>query len=741
MVSISINTKANPLATKQVATPTELNKYYARPYSQRSPEKHSAAKVTVLTAPGTSTRKVFSLNGEGQVECSAYDNALHFEHHTCTVGDISDFASLLTDVSRSTSKILIRGEPVAGLPQRTFRRKESFSEPESGCYWAMLDFDDIAMPNAVSAVRPEAIEFLVSKLPIEFHAASYFYQFSSSAGILNSDGAPRKSGVSAHVFFWFDAPITGNRLAAWLRMHCIESGFYTKGLDKGGNPRISYGIDESVLASPVQPHYVALPLIGKGVRCVLAEPDRQALVRKAKDSITLPPLSDNIIGLANAERTKLLRAWQLENGCVPKRSLARSRSGGVVVSEYFAMPFNGSSRTGRVLTRSMVNEKRKADGSTASYATLYFEGESSPGSWYVSKARPTLACRFGGGVEEPLQEFSPSAYAYVRDELQWFDEIVRIEGKLTDAGYLPSFSTFIAARNTLLLAPTSSGKTTAFCDHAFALRCSSTIVYAAQTIALTRQMEQDLKRRGVPVVHYSGFNRFDTIRPGVYVTTNVSLKKILAAIKIQNAEFTLVIDEAHIAIDDFMASNAKNELFEEAMRRAKKTILMTGTLTNLQIRKISESVEESTGRLTSANFQFHEFAPIHRHTLKWAALSNFGRDLAALMRSDAAAKARGQAIPRTVIIAPTSSMEKFRLLLNRFGLQDDAVVASRSEYTQAEIEAARISDKAWLISSPLFAIGLNFEHAPARLWTSFEHLPVDTSVSVPGSHVEPLSAA
>ena len=104
---------------------------------------------------------------------------------------------------------------------------------------------------------------------------------------------------------------------------------------------------------------------------------------------------------------------------------------------------------------------------------------------------------------------------------------------------------------------------------------------------------------------------------------------------------------------------------------------MTGTMTDLQVQKIAETVSTMPGGLAVQNFSCYRFAPVKSNPLLWARQADFGTDLIALMRQHQAMKARGKSLPRTVVIASTSAMRKFKLLLEHFGLTDDAVVVSR----------------------------------------------------------------
>jgi late competence protein required for DNA uptake (superfamily II DNA/RNA helicase) len=690
-----------------------------------------SCSVTVLIAVDGVMCKSFALV-DGELKSTPYDMATFFHFRNFVVGGIQALADLALQCSRNRSVVLIRGAPteaaVHGQAIGGVRRNQlNFPEPESGLPWAMLDFDNIALPEGVSPTSIEAIEHLIRKLPSAFHDASYFYQFSSSAGILRPDGTPLKSGINVHLFFYFSRPVPGPMLAAFLRLHCIETQFYKKVFDSTGAPRISYGVDESVLVSAIQPLYVAAPVIGPGVESVLKEVERQDMVRKGTDSVELPALEVGLIARANEQRRILDQAWKRENGYRQATSVTRKPGGGSAVTTYFEAPAGRQLKLGRVFLHGKSQE-RTVRGQTVEFFTLFFEGESSPGSWYVSSQRPTIARRHGDGEERPLKELSEEAYKHVRDTLRWFHDVGHEDLSLQADGYLQPLPTFVEAQVTLLVAPTGSGKTKAFIDYADSLVSrQGVVVYAAQTIALTNQMREDLRAAEVPYVHYSEFGPSDQVRRGVYITTNESLRKIIEALCRCELKFTLVIDEVHVALDDFMHSNAKNRLFERALHLAERTIMMTGTITDLQVKKIIDTVASVKGRLGADIFRLCRFAPVRQYPLRLRPEVFFKADFVALLRSHQDMKASGEELPRVVIIVPTSNMAVYVELLERHGLLEDAMVVSRTDVRQEDIEAARVSDKPWLISSPLFAIGLTFVHAPTRFWTLFGSLQVDAS--------------
>lgn len=687
--------------------------------------------ITVLTATSCDTVKTFYIDAEGQLKCQQYGKEMYFNYRLEQAQDIDQLSALLTDLSKLKNIILIRGSPKQGLPKLTDRKEARFPEPKDGCNWVMIDLDNLPVLEGKDSNSKEAIEYYVQKLPAEFHGASYFYQFSSSAGILNTDGKPLKEGLNVHLFFWFMRPANGKKLAAYFESHCYDSGFFRKAFDSSGTPVIKTGVDLSVIRSSVQPHYIGLPNIQKGVQCTLPTEVRQRLVKKRNDAVELPDLPDSLVPETLAKRKRILNAWKVECGFVAARSITKAAHGGTSVSTYYRNPNGPSPSTNRVFLEA------KPYGTNEDAVILYFEGENSPGSFFVKKSSPKLATRFGDYNSVPLEELSDGAYAHVRDQLKWFSEIRHVELALTEAGFLPRIATFVTSRNALIESPTGSGKSTAFCD--YAETTNTVIIYAAQTIALVDQMYQDLInwkkendqaliKTGIRATRYTNFQKGQNLESGVvYVTTNASLHKFIDAAIAQGVNYELCIDEIHIALDDFMASNSMNELFEKAITRATRSIFMTGTITNLQISKLVDTVSRACGALTPEVYSSYRFHSIKTNPLFLADVSNFGADFVALLHHYQMLKSAGKPIPRTVIITPSNKMRVYEMLLEEFGLLEDSCVVSRQESLQDKIEVARVSRLPILVSSPLFALGLNFEEQPVVFWTFFSNLKVDQS--------------
>lgn len=682
----------------------------------------NSAEVTVLTSVPSPTspergmmQKKYLLDEHRQVRKIDFQNATFFRRSAQTLTGIETLGKLVRTISADPRKILIRGLPVAAAKKLCRRQRENFPEHPEGSRFVMLDFDDIEMPEGVDPLSQSAIEHVIGRLPQEFQNVTYYYQFSASAGILHADGRPLKTGLNVHVFFWLSHRVPGVRLAAYLKQHCLATEFFEIRENKGGGVRVRYGIDPSVIVNSVQPHYTASPDIGPGVQCLMKPEDRQALVRKAKAEVAVPELASDLLMNVHWQQQRLTDQYKRQHGFKPVHLQTRTPEGIATTRTYVRVESSGQKN------RAFTDGKLSANGK---FLTLFFEGESSPGSWFVAKgARAQIANHFGGD-QMPLRELSEGAYAYVRDHLKWITEIPSQDLPLTPEGFLPSIASFAKAKVSLILAPTGSGKTKAVIDWIKA-NSATVHVYCAVTIALVNQMLADLRQAGVDAHFYKDVLQGPTPDRGVIVTTNKSLRKILDRLYEWAIPHRLVLDEIHAGFEEFMRKPSVAEKFEGALAKADRTLMLTGTLTELQRNKIPEVVGHALSGLTAQHFCRYEFAPFKSNPLIVRPTSHFNSDFMALVDDLATKHRQGQPLPRVVIILPTSSLDAYREALRERGLLEQSRVVSRIENFENEIEVARVSTLPILIASPLFAVGLNFERQPDIFWTSFIHIQVD----------------
>lgn len=682
---------------------------------------NSVAEISVLTSLDASVNKRFYLNADGKVEKENYRNAFLFNVVVHRVNGIDGFAKFIEEISRDSQKLLVRGLP-KGRTERVQRLKENFIEPFTGVRWVMLDFDGVVLAEGMDPTSQAAIEYLISRLPAEFRNASYYYQFSASSGILEADGTPKKPGISVHIFFFLAHPVPSKPMSAYISQYCMDSGFYEFRKNRGGVAELLLGVDPAPIRSFVQPHFIAAPTIEAGVTCMLDATKRQGLVRKDADVVAVPELGDSVIAVMQQTKKRLVTEYKRANGYVT-RKLYTQVAGGIAVTRYSVAPSSQSAavRGGRPFVGSEISTDDR-------FLTLYFGDEGSPGSWFVVKDLPQLAFRHGDSASLPLKELSIGAHEYVRDQLKWFAEVPHIDLELVN-GFLPAFSGFAHAKVSLILSPTGTGKTrAAIVWTQEQIAHQRLVVYTAPTIVLVKQMRDDLASAGLTPIYYDDVWSYTSLpRSGVIVITNKSLPKLLERIYDQGIRHVLVVDEIHQALDGFHKSNRNLAVFEGALSRSQQSLLLTGTLTDVQSMAIVEIAKRACGGLTIESYCCYEFLPVKRNPIHILPLSRFDSDLVLLLETLQAMRCAGKVLPRVVLLMDTSRMEQFRILLERFGLDDLALVVSRQECTPEEVEAARVSILPIFVASPLFALGLNSVVQPNIFYCRFRNIDVDTS--------------
>ncbi|TCG00423.1 hypothetical protein BZM26_12760 [Paraburkholderia strydomiana] len=556
----------------------------------------NAVEVTVLTSLDHPLNKRFKFDENGEVKKDNYQNAFLYDAETTTVSGIEELARVIEVCSAATNRILIRGSPAKGKHKRVQRLEHKFPEHPEGTPWVMLDFDDVALPDGFDPLSLDAIEWVITKLPPEFHEASYFYQHSASAGILQSDGTPLKSGLNVHLFFWLNRRIPGKTLSAYLTKHCFENGLYQIEKNQGGVVQPTTWVDPAPIRSSVQPHFVAAPTIDTGVQCRLVPEKRQGLVPKAQDSVCAPEIGLDFVDQARRIKTKILEDYKRRHG-YQTRTVTTSVAGKIAVTHYSvpARDPSQSPRIGRTFLDGRLRDEK--------YLTLYFDDEGSPGSWYVCRDRPQLAYRHGDAAALPLKELSLGAHEHVRDKLRWFSEVPHRHLELVN-GYLPTLSDFATAKVSLVLSPTGSGKTTATIHWIRSqIERRQLVLYAAPTIALVKQMRDELVRSELNTAYYEEIWGMNFPPSGVIVTTIDSLPRLLKEAYANNVAHSLIFDEIHQGLDRFMGRSTGLTDLESALSKSRQSLLLTGTLTDVQRHALVEVARHALGTLTENDIE------------------------------------------------------------------------------------------------------------------------------------------
>lgn len=680
------------------------------------------ATLTVLMAHDHPMAKKYVINDQAQVVSIPYQNALQFKAVAYNISNIIQLGKLILRLSRRQTLCIIRGIAKSSKVKNTWRTKDVFPEHPDGTPWVMLDIDGVEVPEGIDVLSVEAIRWLIhEKLPAEFRTSSCFYQFSSSAGILDASGSLLKSGLRVHLFFMLNRRVKGTHLAAYLKQHCIDTGFYSLTANSAGIATLKYGIDPAPIMTATQPHYVSHPIIDNNVRSILATDCREGWIIESVDGVLLPDIPLGIVQTVAASHKALRVNWQEQNGYTRHKVRVQMRDGIASVEFYKPSQVTSAVTVGRVLlsTEMMPGDK---------LCRLYFEGEGTPGSWYVMRHQPQVARRYGDGEMIALQELSESAYLHVKNDLGWFSEVPYQKLTLNEAGYIPAISSFAKAKHSLILAPTGSGKTTAVMDWMQQHSASALVIYVAQTIPLVNQMRDDLNEAELECLYYQGFDYTGVPAECIFVTTNESMPKIIRALECKMISYLVIVDEIHIALDDFAQSNKKLTGFWKAVSGASSVLYMTGTFTETQRLMLESGIAKiSGGKLTSDQYCCYEFSPVKRNPLFICDQETYATDLVSLLEDYQTKAQNGEPVPRTLLLMSTSKMEFYRILVDKYGLTDYACIVSRPENDQEEIEEARVGDEPILISSPLFSVGLNLASQPQLLICSFEYLDVDTS--------------
>lgn len=682
--------------------------------------------ITVMTAKNRIMAKQFFLKDDGAIDAINYASTMEFDSATpIKINDLDTLHALILHLGAEGTSFLIQGV-YDGHIEGTERKSKKFPHHPEGAQLVMLDIDSIPVPEGMSVLSTDAIEWLIAtKLPPEFSNVRCIYQFSNSAGIKKPDGTPLKAGLRVHLFFMLARRTNLLLLAGYLKQHCQATDFYSIGLNKKGVVSLNYGIDMALLVTSVQPHYIAPPVIGDGIECDLALEDRLGFIQGEQEAVVLPEINLHACDEASRVGKRLRIEWQKANGYIRTIKQIMTKKGAVVDVSYHAPGQSHEIRRGRELRDVKLIENR---------CILYFTDENSAGSWFVRESCPHIAERWGDGATLPLIELSEDAYAKIQ-ELGWITEDFHQTMALTAEGYLPEFSSFIASRYSLILAPTGSGKTHAAIQWMKEKQNELTIVYVAQTIPLVDQMYQDLTNNNVTnKVHYTEFHsEYSSLsqyhpRNAVIVTTNESLPGIFKRFEEMGEHIYLIIDEVHLALDDFARTNTRLKNFESAMQRARACLFMTGTFTDTQHMFLASRLSSLNGGvLTHTYYTCYDFAPVKRNPLFVRKLANFQADVVQLFENLALMLTNGDRLPRIVLIMNTSRMEVFRILARTYGLEDLAQIVSRQECLPEDIEQARVGTQPILIASPLFSVGLNFDCPPEIFWCRFDNLQTDTS--------------
>ncbi|PWC98022.1 hypothetical protein TSO5_03585, partial [Azospirillum sp. TSO5] len=232
------------------------------------PAPAHADTVTILecTEDHRATKRIRLGPGATGTVIDGYDAGTWFMAREVPVNSFDDLAALLQQHSANPKAFVIRGAASGAWSLEFPVRRTSISKPMQPAAfraqprrWLAIDMDKVPMPAGTDPVSDpdDAIEYLRGQLPDEFQEASCWWQFTSGQGF-------KGDTLNARLWFWLDRPLNDVQLRTWARERDhIDAALY----------------------NAAEPHYIAAPILGPGVRDPL--PRRSGVHRGETDEVML----------------------------------------------------------------------------------------------------------------------------------------------------------------------------------------------------------------------------------------------------------------------------------------------------------------------------------------------------------------------------------------------------------------------------------------------------------------------
>ena len=270
-------------------------------------------KKTITTLETTTYRKrvrpvaaktLYIKNGEKHVQ--DFGNAVKYFAKSYSINNIEELSSLLFKLENEQYTFVVRGKVVDGIDisKPIYRRKDpkhkltnTLSLEEAVFYWVMFDIDKINLKELgfnqpLEQLNPQVIcDKIIEKYAPELANTTYHYQLSNTAGWRS------EKEVSIHIWFWLSESLNNDE--------CKEFTEFVK-------ERAGFQVLDSMLYNAAQPHYTSKPILGFGVNSDPI-PNRSGLVKKAKDTLSLPDFGtlelaeNNASGTSTASKKRTLK--------------------------------------------------------------------------------------------------------------------------------------------------------------------------------------------------------------------------------------------------------------------------------------------------------------------------------------------------------------------------------------------------------------------------------------------------
>lgn len=258
------------------------------------------ATLTVLkaVAPSVPMTKTFTTKGN-----KSYPNAYLFDVKQFEIPDINELAKALTELQRQPSTCVIRGQLKQGTSAKNVQRKTRGDDAiftDKLSKHIHIDVDGVNAPEGVTMDKWP--EYVITQLPKPFQSVSYYYQYSSSAGM--------KPGIRLHLWFISTMPFDNREFKRWYSHLPDEQQLF---------------IDDAVFR-PAQVNYIQSPVF-IGIDDPLASMARSGLVMKESQTVSLvipkeairlsKPLNTDVpavlLNKGDAMNAFYKKLWQIEH--------------------------------------------------------------------------------------------------------------------------------------------------------------------------------------------------------------------------------------------------------------------------------------------------------------------------------------------------------------------------------------------------------------------------------------------
>ena len=171
----------------------------------------------------------------------SYDSAFEFVSTEADIATIDELLNIILYVSQSPERqiCVIRGARRSDIHDNALHRRTLQNYRDVPRAWALLDIDDLLLPDAINPTSQAAVEYAISKLPPCFQDRACVYHFSSSAGLAGQH-------FKGHLAFLLEEAVDSWTLRHWAQDYVNRA------------PELA-NIDPSPF-NAVQIHYLADPV-------------------------------------------------------------------------------------------------------------------------------------------------------------------------------------------------------------------------------------------------------------------------------------------------------------------------------------------------------------------------------------------------------------------------------------------------------------------------------------------------